>query len=126
PLVIPLVAGRTGCVCASWCKSTFHVNALAGSTPCSGSVAVPLKLIVSPAAKVVPAVGAVIVAVGGWLNVTVKVAAAVVMLPSEFVTRTRKSAPSSAGVFGAVTYVADVAPAMSENPLAPALLRCHW
>ena len=42
PPVMPLVSGMNGCVCVSWWKSTRHVNALAGSVPSSGSVAVPL------------------------------------------------------------------------------------
>ena len=43
----------------------FHVNALAGSGAPVPSVAVPLKLMTSPALKKIPSVGDRIVAVGG-------------------------------------------------------------
>ena len=65
------------------------------SVPCSGSVPVPAYEIRSPPRYVVPAAGAVIVAVGGWFAVTVSVASLLVVVPVPFDTRTRKRAPLS-------------------------------
>ena len=51
---VPLFTPVTGCpgwTCPSWRKSMFQVNALAGSAPSSVSVALPLKVITSPATE---------------------------------------------------------------------------
>src|SRR5688572_27393725 len=63
----PVVGCTNGCVCVSWCRSAHHVSWLFASAPSSASVALPAKLSVSPARKVAPAAGRVIVATGAAL-----------------------------------------------------------
>src|SRR5437763_2105506 len=62
----PAVSGWNGCVWVSWWSSAHQVSRLAGTLPSSGSVALPLKLMVWPARKVWPDAGLLIVATGGW------------------------------------------------------------
>src|ERR1043165_8966106 len=74
-----------------------------------------------PPAKVVPAVGALMVAVGArLLLVTVRVAPALVALPNGLVAMARKPPPSSPPTTVARVYWLPVAPAMSTPP------RCQW
>ncbi len=62
-----------------------QVSADAGSVPCCGSVACPVKLIVLPTRQVVPAVGVSITAVGAWLP-GVMITVSVSVAPSVSVT----------------------------------------
>jgi hypothetical protein len=65
PEVTPVMPLRNGWMCVSWRNTIVHSNADGGTAPESGSEAVPLNAIVSPAANVAPLVGAVIDATGG-------------------------------------------------------------
>ena len=82
---LPVVSGINGCTWVSWWKSTRQVNLAPGSGPFRVDTR-PAYVIVSPALYCEPAGGSVIVAVGGWLLVTVSVAALLVALPRLFVT----------------------------------------
>ena len=68
--------------------TSVQLSALAGSVPCSGSVADPRNEMVCPTRHVVPAVGSSIVAVGFVLP-TVMITASVADAPRPSVTRRR-------------------------------------
>jgi hypothetical protein len=71
------------------------VNALAGRVPSSLSVPVPAKPRLDPPVYVAPEVGVVMVAMGGWLLVTVSSASLLVAGPMALVTTALKRAPLS-------------------------------
>src|ERR1051326_2867471 len=95
PPVAPLVSAMKGCAWVWWWKSTRQVKEPAGRGPSSGSEPVPPYTITSPAVYVVPAGGFTKVATGGWLEVTLRVAAALVADPNPLLTTQRNGAPSS-------------------------------
>ena len=84
-------------MCVSWWNSTDQVNAEPPSAPSSGSLAVPVKAITSPARYIAPPAGEVTViwAVGGRFAVAVSTASALVAEPEALLTTTRNRAPSS-------------------------------
>ena len=86
PLVTPETAGKPGWVWDSCRNSTVQVCA-SQSAPSSMSVALPLNEMVSPARKVEPAVGVVIVAWGPFPAAIAIGAEMVWLVPSDTVSR---------------------------------------